>query len=336
MNEEERRKIIIDKWMKNPERPHHFIARELNLPRSTVDTVLKRYFETKSTSRRARKFVPLGPRNSSMNNRVVGEILRNRQLSVRDVAKKCGTNEAMVQRVKKRNGLKTFKKQKVAKTSEKQRSVIKTRARKLYDYLGKNNVHLILDDETYVKADFATLPGPQYYTKFAGESLPRSQTSVSIEKFGTKYLVWQAICECGRRSSAFVTNGTINKNVYINDCLKKRLVPFIRSHAESTLFWPDLATCHYAKDTVAFMENNGIQFVPKIMNPPNVPQCRPIERYWAIIKANLRKSEQKCENIADFRRKWNSATKRISSDVVGNLMKGVRVKLRREWESERK
>ena len=141
-------------------------------------------------------------------------------------------------------------------------------------------MHLIIDVETYIKADFQTLPGPQHYIAADEKILPKFETTIQTGKFDNKYLVWQTICECGDRSSIFVTTGTINKEIYIRECLKKRLLPFIRKHNVDTLFWPDLAAAHYAKDTLNFLKDNNVYFVPKEMNPPNVPQCRPIEPYW--------------------------------------------------------
>jgi len=40
---------------------------------------------------------------------------------------------------------------------------------------------------------------------------------------------------------------------------------------------------------VKWYEDNGVNFVPKSLNPPAVPELRPIERYWAIIKNKLQK-----------------------------------------------
>lgn len=48
MNREEVRKVIIDKWLENPLRPRHFIAKELKIARSTIDDALDRYNNTSS------------------------------------------------------------------------------------------------------------------------------------------------------------------------------------------------------------------------------------------------------------------------------------------------
>ena len=78
-----------------------------------------------------------------------------------------------------------------------------------------------MDDETYVKMDFKTLKGPQYVTKLVDENFLLDETTVGIEKFVKKILVWQAICQCGLRSRKFLTIITI-KEIYTNECLKKR------------------------------------------------------------------------------------------------------------------
>ena len=48
------------------------------------------------------------------------------------------------------------------------------------------------------------------------------------------------------------------------------------------IFWPNLADYHYSKQTVALM-NENVYFVPKDINPPNVPQERPIENFWGCL-----------------------------------------------------
>jgi hypothetical protein len=74
----------------------------------------------------------------------------------------------------------------------------------------------------------------------------------------------------------------INKDVYIAKCLRARLIPFIKAYHENDeiVFWPDLASSHYAKDTIDFLKSNNIDFVDKSSNPPNAPELRPIEDFW--------------------------------------------------------
>ena len=140
--------------------------------------------------------------------------------------------------------------------------------------------------------------------------------------------MWQAICGCGLKSAPFFCKGTINKDIYIQECLKKRFLPFIRKHITATIFWPDLATSHYTKDSLVFMEKNGITFVPKNINPPNTPEPRPIERYWALTKAKLRKDGRCARNVDEFKKFYLSIQKKVGTNTVQNLMKGIKRKLR--------
>ena len=74
MNEAERREAIVSKWHKNPQLPHHFIAKQLKIPRKTVDRVLTRYFETHSTDRKPRSEEHNGARDSSLDKNITSVI----------------------------------------------------------------------------------------------------------------------------------------------------------------------------------------------------------------------------------------------------------------------
>ena len=105
-------------------------------------------------------------------------------------------------------------------------------------------------------------------------------------------MVWVAICKCGISKPLIPRSKSeaVNSDIYIKECLEKRMLPFIREHHQDSnyIFWPDLASCHYSKQTVAWMDEN-VKFVPKDINPPNVPQARPIENGSTYVthKKNL-------------------------------------------------
>src|SRR5690242_19033186 len=70
------------------------------------------------------------------------------------------------------------------------------------------------------------------------------------EKFPQKVLVWIAISEKGLSKPLIVTSKSfsINQDTYLKKCLKQRLLLFINNHFqnENYIFWPDLASSHYA------------------------------------------------------------------------------------------
>jgi hypothetical protein len=98
-----------------------------------------------------------------------------------------------------------------------------------------------------------------------------------------------SVCESGISEPVFLKAGlAVNKELYISKCLPV-LHRFIQKHYknEKIVFWPDLASAHYAKDTLVRLEELKIEYVPKEKNPPNVPQIRPIEIFWGNLQRKL-------------------------------------------------
>jgi hypothetical protein len=78
----------------------------------------------------------------------------------------------------------------------------------------------------------------------------------------------------------------VRTQTYLNECIRKRLIPFINRYhvGDSVLFWPDLASAHYAREVQAFLTDHGVSYVKRGQNPPNVPQARPIEMIWSLLE----------------------------------------------------
>jgi len=140
-------------------------------------------------------------------------------------------------------------------------------------------------------------------------------------------MVWQAICSCGLRTASFVTQGMINGEIYVKECLQKRLLPFIKKHKASTFFWPDLASCHYSKTAMEWFRSNEVALVPKEANPPNCPELRPIEKYWALVKRNLKETKTETNDIKSFREKWRYGAKKVGKSTIKALMRGISDKI---------
>lgn len=187
-----------------------------------------------------------------------------------------------------------------------------------------------MDDEIYVLLNPSETPGKKYYhcrdpkvVKYEDRVKPKT-------KFPEKILVWQAIDYFGNISQPYISKGCINQTIYKTECLTRRLLPFIHKHHEigDVLFWPGLATSHYAKTFTEFMRQKNLNFVSKEENAPNVPQCRPIERFWALCKANYSKLQKQPRNVAAFRRVWKRISKEVAKTSGAQLMAPLRKKLR--------
>lgn len=157
--------------------------------------------------------------------------------------------------------------------------------RQFFPPLGTTKI--VIDDESYFYLKADRMPGNDGFYTSDVESAPSTVKYKCQEKFPMKIMVWIAISESGI-SSPFVCprRCAIDGDIYREKCIRKRLVPFLHTHHADGdyFFWPDLATAHYANDTVRWYNELGIKFIPKNVNPPNVPQLRPIEDFWGVLK----------------------------------------------------
>ena len=87
----------------------------------------------------------------------------------------------------------------------------------------------------------------------------------------------------------------------------------------ASTIWPDLVSAHYAKTTLNWLAEKGINFVEKNINPPNCPQFRPIERYWAIVKRVFKKTGKAAGNMQEFKKIWAQASKKRRCNTCPEL-----------------
>lgn len=327
-SEQECRKLILHEHVNNPNIGNRELARRLKISQSTVSFVLKKFRERFTIERKQGSGGKQGVKYPEVEKKIVALFKKSPKMSTRDMAKKVGKSSSYVQKVKKRAGLKSFKAQATPDRNAQQNFYARSRSRKLYEELLTKHDCVVMDDETYCKADFTQIAGHDFYTARNRQEAPENCKLKKRSKFPKKFLIWQAICSCGLKSRAFITVGTINQEVYQTQCLQKRLLPFLRQHQTQPLFWPDLATAHYSKNVQEWYRKNNVIVVPKECNPPNCPELRPIEQYWSIIKGILKKKGRKVSTVQEFRSKWVWATQKVDDNLVQKLMSQVRRKVR--------
>lgn len=320
----EQRKIIVNKYVENPTWSYGKIAKALNLSKSTVGIVIKRFKERLNIERAVQKKRRQGCVDKNLNVKVLRSCKQNPGLSDNDRAKRYGSNRSTVRRIRIKAGLKSYLAIKAPNRTDKQNSSAKKRTRILYDrVLTKFKGCIVMDDETYVKLDLRQLPGRKYYVSNVRASVPAKYKYCFMDKYAKKVMIWQAICSCGLKSAPYVTTENMNSKIYIEECLNKRLNPFIRLHKSPVKFWPDLASCHYSKDVLTWYESNNIDFITKDMNPPNCPMLRPIEKYWAIVKRMLKKNGGYVKDANLLRLKWIQFTGKVTRSDVQGLMRSI-------------
>ena len=142
-------------------------------------------------------------------------------------------------------------------------------------------------------------------------------------KFEDKLLVWICFSARGVSKPFFVPSKmAINQNVYLEDCIKQRLLPFINTfHSDGNyVFWPDLASSHYANTVVDHLITKNVKFVQKEDNPHNVPECRPIEDFWSILKVEVYKNNWQAKDLDALRKRIVYCLKKIDKQAVQDMI----------------
>ena len=116
--------------------------------------------------------------------------------------------------------------------------------------------------------------------------------------------------------------------------MNARMLPFIREHHQDSnyIFWSDLASCHYSKQTVAWMDEN-VKFVPKDINPPNVPQARPIENVWGCLAQKVYEGGWETKTEQQLIYCTESSIKEFDEHIVESHLEGVKAKVKSTGEN---
>jgi len=195
------------------------------------------------------------------------------RISVRTAGAKLGLSKSYVGEIKtKELHINSYKKRLAPKYVKDQVQRVKSGAKYLYRRIipSGGEKTLVMDDETYIPEDPQQVRGEEYYHCSCKQEIDPALVVKHKEKYPRQYLVWQAIGADGNRSEPYVSIGqTMNAAVYLQHCIKERLLPFIDKFYRryQVLFWPDLATCHYQRDVLQCLQDSGVEVVPKIKKP---------------------------------------------------------------------
>ncbi|XP_030767135.1 uncharacterized protein LOC115890913 [Sitophilus oryzae] len=184
-----------------------------------------------------------------------------------------------------------------------------------------------MDDEKYFTLSNSEMKGNDGFYTDNYENVPDDVRLKSKKKFENKILVWFAISEAGFISHPYigvVRGEVLNAELYIENCLPK-LLQFLNTHHvdDEIIFWPDIASCHYARITNDWYEANNINFVPKVDNPPNLPQARPVEEFWAILSRTVYNNGWQAQNEEQLT-PYIQKIREIDAEVVQRMMQRVR------------
>lgn len=189
-----------------------------------------------------------------------------------------------------------------------------------------NNFQWILDDESYFTLGHSSLSGNSFFYSSDVAKSTAKVKYVKKAKYEKKLLVWAAISSKGISKIFIVPSGqAINQDIYKEECLKRRLIPFIKKYHQEDefIFWPDLASSHYAETVCDFMIESKINFVEKYENPANLPECRPIEQFWAILKQKVYNGNWKAKNLDQLKNRIIYMAAQVDRSLLADLFKSM-------------
>ncbi|KAJ8976795.1 hypothetical protein NQ317_014138 [Molorchus minor] len=250
-------------------------------------------------------------------------------ISSRKLGLRFGVSYKTVQRTLSRNNVRFRKRRKCPKYTQGQLERIPRCCRSLRRTHFVRNRVIIMDDENYFTLSHLEMKGNDGYYTSDVENCPNEVKFKAKAKFADKVLVWCAISEAGistpyvgRVRGEAVDAEIIPKDVYQN-CLI--LLIIIKN---DIIFWPDLASCHYARRTREWLEHNNINYVPREDNPPNVPQARPIEEFWSLLCRKVYDNGWEAQNEQQLRARIFRKIREVDLNIVQRKMRQVLTKLR--------
>ena len=203
--------------------------------------------------------------------------------------------------LKRHTSIKCRKKTRKPKRTPSQLKQMRPKCRKLHKTY--KNLIFILDDESYFTLSNSTLAGNNCYYSDNVETTPDEVKHNLKSKYEEKVLVWLALSSKGISKPFFVrSKQAINQNVYLDECIKRRLIPFIKKHPNH-IFWTDLASSHYAKKVLNYLNEQKVNFVEKVDNPANVPEARPVEDFWGDLKRAVYNKNWSAKNVVQLKRR---------------------------------
>ena len=150
------------------------------------------------------------------------------------------------------------------------------------------------------------------------------------EKFPRKYLVWQCLDENGNCSDPFISTGVMNKDIYLNDCLKKIFLLFVDKYYRraDVLFSIDLATCHYATDVTNWLTSQNIAYVPNESTLLTFRRQGLSSDFGLYSKPAYKKRPTAAKNFRPFKIIWKNISREICKEHGQNLVCHFQQKLR--------
>jgi len=209
--------------------------------RNTIYHILDRYDESSSASYKKLSGRPVTVATNKVVKAIENLHITHPNISTRAAARKFGISQSKLCVIKaKRLGFKVGKAIDAPKYNDRQKKIAKTNCRKLVEKRLPSDPSkiLVIDDETYCVVDPESINGVKFYSYRCKNKIDPKFKFKSKEKFPKKYLIWLAFDENGAISKPLIVSKTLNSQIYLKECIRKRLIPFIEKKKHFILAGP--------------------------------------------------------------------------------------------------
>uniref|UniRef100_A0A158P527 Tc1-like transposase DDE domain-containing protein n=1 Tax=Tetranychus urticae TaxID=32264 RepID=A0A158P527_TETUR len=334
LSEHEKRKVISDFYSSgqfaNANQLFNKI-KNIGVSRATVYNIWNRLVSQSSIDRAKGSGLKSGKLNATEIQKILKLASENGQKPSK-IASKFNVSRRNIAYLLKKNNLQFYKKIDSPQSSEGQKERQTERLNILTNGVFRVGAykHIIYDDESYFPLN-NTHNGTDkgYYASKRGQE-KENLVYKARAKFGAKLCVWIAISKKGHSQPFFIpAKCALNADSYSSECIRKRLFPFIQKNYQEKryIFWPDGASCHYARTTIDTLNELGIKFIEKEQNPPNIPQLRPIERFWAHLKQKVYEGGWSASSYPSLKARINSKLKEFDQNYFARLCANDRNKI---------
>lgn len=323
-NQEALRKRVYEFYIQNKIKGklftvHHF--REEKIAKTTIYDIIQRaendlgYERAQGSGRKAVKMPAKKVRQlKSMFNHRSG-------ISQRQASRKFDIQQSYVHKLlKTKSNIRVKNKTKIPGRTNAQKASARTKCSRLCSKFANHD--FIVDDESYFTLSHSSINGNDHYYTDDIQACPNEVKYNTKWKFEPKVMIYIAISPKGLSKPYIKPSGlAVNQKVYLDECIKKRLMPFIKEHYknEPYVFWPDLASAHYAKTVTSYLEEQHVKFVAKEDNPANLPETRPIEDFWGYLKGLVYKNGWNAKNVDALTNRIKYCLKKVDPQAIQAL-----------------
>ncbi|CAF1261407.1 unnamed protein product [Rotaria sordida] len=300
---------------------------------STIYRIIQRYLQFKTT-----KDLPRSGRPRKLSDKQMKTMARNLNnksgISHRVLSIHYNVHYRTIGRnLKQRTNIRPRKRIKAPKYVKEQGKRAQKNCGYLYRRIPKNCL-IIMDDEKYFSLSGVDIPGNSLYYTSDPSTAPANIKYKQYQKFEPKVLVWLAIAAKGcSKPYIHKSKNAVTGDVYLKQCIQRRLIPFIDQYhpQQEFIFWPDLAKAHYTPQVLHTLQEKNIPFVPREKNPPNIPQVRPVEDLWGILKQKVYAQNYEAKSLDQLARRIREKIKELDKRMIQDMMFDIRSKLRKMW-----